>query len=66
MPMSPSLQTYASAWLDSGGQDAANHLVDMLYPQVLRIVKNHLPRNRDAEDLAQEVFSLMRLPPRNA
>ena len=56
MPMSPSLQTYAAAWLDSGDQDAATQLVDMLYPQVIRIVQNHLPRNRDAEDLAQEVF----------
>ena len=56
VPMSPSLQTYAAAWLDSGDQDAATHIVDMLYPQVVRIVQNHLPRNRDAEDLAQEVF----------
>ena len=56
MSMSPSLQTYASAWLDFGDQVAAAHLVDTLYPQVVRIVQNHLPRNRDAEDLAQEVF----------
>ena len=54
--MSPSLQTYAAAWLDFGDQDAATHLVNALYPQVVRIVQNHLPRNRDAEDLAQEVF----------
>ena len=31
-------------------------MVEHLYPQVARIVQNHLPRNAAVEDLAQEVF----------
>ena len=31
-------------------------MVESLYPQVARIVQNHLPRNTAVEDLAQEVF----------
>ncbi len=39
-----------------GDQDAARALVDHLYPQVIRIVRSHLPRRSAEEDLAQEIF----------
>lgn len=35
---------------------AARALVEALYPQVIRIVRGHLPRRVAVEDLAQEVF----------
>ena len=35
---------------------AAEQLVDRVYPLVLRIVRNHLPRKEQEEDLCQEVF----------
>lgn len=37
--------------------DAARTLVERLYPLVIRIVRNHLPRRTQEEDLAQEVFA---------
>lgn len=37
-------------------QSAARALVDHLYPLVIKIVRSHLPRRLDEEDLAQEVF----------
>jgi RNA polymerase sigma factor (sigma-70 family) len=37
-------------------QDAARALVEQLYPQVIRIVRAHLPRRMAEEDLAQEIF----------
>src|SRR5476649_1265528 len=40
-------------------QAAARELVDHLYPMVIRIVRNHLPRRVPEEDLAQEVFMKM-------
>jgi RNA polymerase sigma-70 factor (ECF subfamily) len=40
-------------------QDAARRLVDHLYPLVIRIVRAHLPRRVQEEDLAQEVFLKM-------
>jgi RNA polymerase sigma-70 factor (ECF subfamily) len=40
-------------------QDAARRLVEHLYPQVIRIVRAHLPRRVLEEDLAQEVFMKM-------
>lgn len=39
-----------------GDEDAARRLVEELYPLVLRIVRRHLPRRLDEEDLAQMVF----------
>lgn len=39
-----------------GDQSAARRLVELLYPQVIRIVRSHLPRRSSEEDLAQEVF----------
>jgi RNA polymerase sigma-70 factor (ECF subfamily) len=40
-------------------QAAARALVDHLYPLVIRIVRSHLPRRVQEEDLAQEVFLKM-------
>jgi len=37
-------------------QDAAAALVEVLYPQVIRIVRNHWAKQSDEEDLAQEIF----------
>lgn len=39
-----------------GDQRAARRMVDLLFPQVIRIVRAHLPRRSAEEDLAQEVF----------
>src|ERR1700760_4231092 len=35
---------------------AAKELVERLYPGVIRIVRNHLPRREAEEDLTQEIF----------
>jgi RNA polymerase sigma-70 factor (ECF subfamily) len=40
-------------------QRAARELVDHLYPLVIRIVRAHLPRRVQEEDLAQEIFLKM-------
>ncbi len=40
-------------------QAACRQLVEALYPQVIRIVRSHLPRRVAEEDLAQEVFMKM-------
>jgi RNA polymerase sigma-70 factor (ECF subfamily) len=37
-------------------EDAARALVGELYPLVMKIVRSHLPRRTDEEDLAQMVF----------
>src|SRR5437763_13608837 len=37
-------------------EDAARALVRELYPLVMKIVRSHLPRRTDEEDLAQVVF----------
>jgi RNA polymerase sigma-70 factor, ECF subfamily len=37
-------------------QVAAKELVERLYPLVIRIVRNHLPRRELEEDLSQEIF----------
>ncbi|MBV9489644.1 MAG: RNA polymerase sigma factor [Verrucomicrobia bacterium] len=42
--------------LRKGDQSAAQTLVAQLYPLVLKIVRNHLPRREMEEDLCQEVF----------
>ncbi|PTX97403.1 RNA polymerase subunit sigma-24 [Verrucomicrobia bacterium LW23] len=39
-----------------GDDGAGNELVELLYPQVIRIARAHLPRAMSEEDLAQEVF----------
>ncbi|MDR2675295.1 MAG: sigma-70 family RNA polymerase sigma factor [Opitutaceae bacterium] len=43
----------------AGDQQAARELVEQLYPVVIRIVRSHLPRRVQEEDLAQEVFMKM-------
>src|SRR3984957_16047116 len=35
---------------------AAKELVERIYPAVIRIVRNHLPRRESEEDLTQEIF----------
>lgn len=39
-----------------GDQEASRLLIEHLHPQVIRIVRSHLPRRTAEEDLAQEVF----------
>jgi RNA polymerase sigma-70 factor (ECF subfamily) len=39
--------------------DAARALVEHLYPLVIKIVRAHLPRRMDEQDLAQEIFLKM-------
>ncbi len=43
-------------WLRGQDEAAARRLIDALYPQVVRIVRGHLPRGMDEQDLTQEVF----------
>jgi RNA polymerase sigma-70 factor (ECF subfamily) len=40
----------------AGDDSAARQLIDMLYPVVISIVRNHLPRTEMEEDLCQEIF----------
>ncbi len=42
-----------------GDPEASRLLVEALYPQVIRIVRSHLPARTAEEDLAQEVFLKM-------
>ena len=37
-------------------EDAARNLAEHLYPLVIKIVRSHLPRRTDEEDLAQDIF----------
>jgi RNA polymerase sigma-70 factor (ECF subfamily) len=46
-----------AAWQSARDESAARALIDLLYPQVIRIVRKHLPFRLDEEDLAQEVFA---------
>jgi len=46
----------AIAMVREGNQEAARGLVDALYGHVMRIVRSHLPRAADEQDLAQEIF----------
>ncbi|MFT4549396.1 MAG: RNA polymerase sigma-70 factor (ECF subfamily) [Verrucomicrobiales bacterium] len=39
-----------------GEERACKQLVDQLYPQVIAIVRNHLPNSEEEQDLAQEIF----------
>lgn len=43
----------------AGDEAAAREMVERLWPQVIRIVRRHLPRRSSEEDLAQEVFMKM-------
>src|SRR3977135_3481908 len=35
---------------------ASKSLVELIYPNIIRIVRNHLPRREAEEDLCQEIF----------
>ena len=39
-----------------GDEAACTRLVEELYPQVISIIRNHLPNSEDEQDLAQDVF----------
>ena len=43
-------------WLENADENAAKTLIDGLYPVVIRIIHNHLPRATAPDDLAQDVF----------
>jgi len=52
----------ADAWLEGvrrGDAAAERALVESLYPLVARVVRAHLPRREEPEDLMQEVFFRM-------
>ena len=63
--MLPSELPPAYDWDDSiarvrqGSQPAAEGMVQALYGHVLRIVRGHLPRAADEQDLTQEIFMKM-------
>ncbi|CAN5313541.1 RNA polymerase sigma factor [soil metagenome] len=40
----------------AGDEAAARQLVEDLYPTIIKIVRSHLPRTVDEEDLAQDIF----------
>jgi RNA polymerase sigma-70 factor (ECF subfamily) len=42
--------------VSQGDQAAAREMVDALYPQIIRIVRSHLPRAADEQDLMQDIF----------
>jgi RNA polymerase sigma-70 factor (ECF subfamily) len=54
--VTPTLPVDVESWRNSRDEPAARRLMDALYPQVIRIVRNHLPFRADEEDLAQEIF----------
>ena len=43
-------------WLTSADEEAAQALIEGLYPVVIRIIHNHLPRGTAPDDLAQDIF----------
>lgn len=43
--------------LRQGDPEASRSLVEALYPQVIRIVRSHLPVRAAEEDLAQDIFA---------
>jgi RNA polymerase sigma-70 factor (ECF subfamily) len=56
MPGPTDMQSAVAAWREHGDEAAARDLVARLYPQVIAIVRRHLPRRTDEEDLAQKIF----------
>lgn len=50
------LRDLVAAWHGRGDEAAARELMTRLYPQVIAIVRRHLPRRAAEEDLAQEIF----------
>lgn len=55
-PDSPPDWDAALRQVASGSGKAAHALVEALYPQIIRIVRSHLPRAVDEQDLTQEIF----------
>ena len=55
---SPEIEVRAlvHAWSNDGDEAAARELMTRLYPQIIAIVRRHLPRRAAEEDLAQDVF----------
>src|SRR4051794_12905876 len=56
-PMSAEAQHAISAWLGERDESAARDLMELLYPQVARIARNHLPFRMEEADLVQEIFA---------
>lgn len=42
--------------VSQGDEAAAREMVGALYPQIIRIVRSHLPRAADEQDLSQDIF----------
>jgi RNA polymerase sigma factor (sigma-70 family) len=57
--MAPDDLAHLIALTRNSDEAAAKKLVEHLYPAVLRIVRNHLPRRELEEDLSQEIFLKM-------
>ena len=55
-PDSPPDWEAALRQVAAGSGKTARALVDALYPHVIRIVRSHLPRAADEQDLSQEIF----------
>jgi len=55
-PMAPDELFYLITRSRNSDEAAAKELVERLYPTVIRIVRNHLPRRESEEDMAQEIF----------
>jgi RNA polymerase sigma-70 factor, ECF subfamily len=53
----PMLTDTALAWVATRDEASARALMEGLYPQVIRIVRNHLPYRTDEADLAQDIFA---------
>lgn len=54
--MAPDELSYLITRTRNYDEAAAKDLVEHLYPVVIRIVRNHLPRRESEEDLSQEIF----------
>src|SRR6202165_2133006 len=54
--MAPDELSHLITLTRNSDETAAKELVQRLYPVVIRIVRNHLPRRESEEDLSQEIF----------
>src|SRR5438046_9120489 len=54
--MSVEAQNAISAWLGERDENGARELMALLYPQVARIARSHLPFRMEEADLVQEIF----------
>jgi len=53
---SRSLRELVAAWREHSDEAAARELMTRLYPQVIAIVRRHLPRRAADDDLTQDIF----------